>query len=36
MRVDLEPMSRALAFIAIELQEVPAHPAPDVLKAGDD
>ena len=32
VRVDLEPMSRA--SVTVKLQEVPAHPAPDVLKAG--
>ena len=27
---------QGLGFVAVELQEVPAHPAPDVLQAGDD
>lgn len=34
--MDLEPMSRASPSVLLQLEEVPAHPAPDVFKAGDE
>ena len=36
VRVALEADEQGLGFIAVKLEEVPAHPAPDVFKAGDE
>ena len=36
VRVDLEVMCRASVLLPLNLEEVPAHPAPDVFHAGNE